>query len=52
MKSNEMKVLRKFVEEFSPIHQGNTECLSYDELFSIVAEIVETHNEGLRYNEE
>jgi len=44
--SDEMRILREFVEEFSPIHQGQTEELSYEELFDIVAEVVEAHKES------
>lgn len=43
--TNEMRVLQELVEEFSPIHQGQTTDYTYDELFDIVAEIVKTHNE-------
>jgi len=43
MESKEMKVLRAFVEEFSPFHQGLTKDMSYDELFDIVSDIVESH---------
>jgi hypothetical protein len=45
----EIEILREFVEEFAPFYQGQTENLTYNELFSIVAEIVETHKEGLQY---
>ena len=43
--SNEMQILRAFVEEFSPIHagQGHIKDFTYDELFDIVSEIVESH---------
>jgi len=41
---NEIRILREFVEEFSPIHQGQINDLSYSQLFEIVAEIVTEHN--------
>ena len=47
MESNEMKVLRAFVEEFSPLHQGETKGMSYDQLFSIVSDIVDSHYEDI-----
>ncbi len=37
--TNEMRVLQEFVEEFSPIHQGQTKDMCYDELFAVVAEV-------------
>jgi len=40
---NEMQILRIFVEEFSPVHQGLTKDMNYDELFEVVAEIVGEH---------
>ena len=43
--TNEIRVLRDFVEEFSPIHQGQAKDFTYDELFSIVGDIVEAHYE-------
>lgn len=43
--TNEMRILREFVEEYSPIHRGQTQDFSYDELFAIVSEIVDTHYE-------
>ncbi len=39
----EMELLKAFVEEFSPIHQGQTEDLTYNELFAIISEIVDSH---------
>lgn len=44
--TNEMRILREFVEEFSPIHQGLTKEMNYDELFDVVAEIVKTHKDA------
>jgi len=41
--THEMKVLRAFVEVFSPIHQGQTEGMDFDELFDIVRQIIESH---------
>ena len=43
---NEIRILREFVEEFSPIHQGQVNNLSYHQLFDIVAEIVEVKNDS------
>lgn len=43
---NEMRVLQKFVEEFSPLYQGQVENMSYNELFDIVGEIADAHKEG------
>ena len=45
--TNEMKVLRAFVEEFSPLHEGETKDMSYNDLFEVVADIVDSH-----YNDE
>ena len=41
--TNEMKVLRAFVEEFSPLHEGETKGMSYNDLFEVVADIVDSH---------
>ena len=41
--SNEMNILREFVEEFSPIHVGQVGDFTYDELFDVVADIMDTH---------
>ena len=41
--TNEMKVLRAFVEEFSPLHEGETKDMSYNDLFEVVADIVDSH---------
>ena len=41
--TNEMKVLRAFVEEFSPLHEGETKYMSYNDLFEVVADIVDSH---------
>lgn len=43
--TNEMRVLREFVEEFSPVHQTLVEKMDYDELFGVVRDIVGTHYE-------
>ena len=43
--TNEIKVLREFVKEFSPIHGGLTDQFTYNELFTIISEIVEAHND-------
>ncbi len=43
--SDEMKILRAFVEEFSPIHQGQTQDMSYADLFDVVDMIVDSHYE-------
>jgi len=45
MGSNEMKILKEFVEEFSPIYQGQVDDFSYDELFEVVEDIVDEHYE-------
>ena len=46
MKINEMRVLKEFVMEFSPFHNKDiVNDMSYSELFDVVKEIVETHNE-------
>lgn len=37
---NEIRVLKEFVNEFSPLHQGQTERMSYTELFDIVEKVV------------
>lgn len=42
MQNNEMRVLKLFIEVFSPSHCGNIDNLSYNGLFDLVAEIVET----------
>ena len=42
--SKEIEILKEFVEEFSPLHTGQTQNLTYDELFTIVTTIVNTHN--------
>jgi len=52
MISNGMRVLREFVEEFSPIHAGFIDELTYEELFDIVAEVVESHYEGSEEEDE
>ena len=50
--TNEMKVLRAFVEEFSPLHEGETKDMSYNDLFEVVADIVDSHyNYGDEDNE-
>ena len=41
--TNEMKVLRAFVEEFSPLYEGETKDMSYNDLFEVVADIVDSH---------
>ena len=41
--TNEIIVLRAFVEEFSPLHQGETKDMSYNDLFEVVADIVDSH---------
>ena len=40
--TNEMRILREFVEEFSPISDGVDE-MTYDELFDVVSNIVKSH---------
>lgn len=37
--TNEMKVLRDFVREFSPLLSETVEDLTYNELFSLVGDI-------------
>lgn len=46
MESNEMRILREFVEEFSPLHAEFAHKLTYDELFFIVGQVYESHLEG------
>ena len=41
--STELKVLRGFAGEFSPLHQTMVNDMSYSELFDIAKEIVEAH---------
>ena len=41
--TNEIKVLRAFVEEFSPLHKDETKDMSYNDLFEVVADIVDSH---------
>jgi len=44
--SNEMKVLRAFVEEFSPFHSHEiVKEMTYNELFDIADEIVNSYND-------
>lgn len=45
MESNEMRILREFVEEFSPLHAEFAHTLTYDELFEIVGQVYESHIE-------
>ena len=45
MESNEMRILREFVEEFSPLHAEFASELTYDERFDIVSDVVESHYE-------
>jgi hypothetical protein len=47
IETNEMRVLREFVAEFSPFHQTLVQKMEYDELFEVVKDIVETHYEDL-----
>ena len=51
METNEMKVLRKFVKEFSPIHSTFVNELTYDELFEIVGQVYQSHLKRREYNE-
>ena len=51
MESNEMRILREFVEEFSPLHAEFAHELTYDELFEIVGQVYESHCEGDEYDE-
>ena len=45
--SNEMRILREFVVEFSPFYSYEiANEMNYDELFVVVGEIVESHNKG------
>ena len=43
--SEEMRILREFVEEFSPLHRGETKDMTYDMLFDVVSDIVDSHYE-------
>jgi len=43
--TNEMKVLVEFVREFSPAHQIDVENMTYSELFEVVQQVVDSHNE-------
>jgi len=43
--TNEMKVLREFVKEFSPVHQMRTDEMSYYELFVVVEQVVGSHKD-------
>ena len=45
VESNEMRILREFIEEFSPLHAGIVYELTYDERFDIVSDVVESHYE-------
>jgi len=54
--TNEMKVLREFVKEFSPFHNGLdheekeiTDTMNYDELFDVVEDIVNAHYEEIQW---
>lgn len=40
---NEMRILRLFVMEFSPPHAQQVDEMSYNELFDVVAEVLEAH---------
>lgn len=44
--SNEIKVLRAFVREFSPIHAEDVKTMSYEELFEVVGEVVQCRKES------
>ena len=46
MESNEIRILREFVEEFSPLHAEFAHELTYDELFEIAGQVYESHCEG------
>lgn len=37
--SNEMKVLKEFVKEFSPFHEQEADRMTYSELTEVVIEI-------------
>lgn len=41
--TEEMKILKAFVEEFSPIHKGQVDDFSYNELFEVIEDIVDVH---------
>ena len=50
MESNEMKILKAFVYEFSPFHDGETKegikivnTMNWEELWNVVDEIVDSH---------
>jgi hypothetical protein len=39
--TNEMRILREFIQEFSPLHAEGVEDLTYHELTDIVKEVAE-----------
>lgn len=41
--TNERRVLREFVEEFSPVGRGFTQGYTYNDLFEIISDIVDIH---------
>jgi hypothetical protein len=45
MPTPDIEVLRTFVKEFSPIHQTEADNMSYEELWAVVKECVESHED-------